>query len=64
MKRWRFIRLGVSHGGWLPSRAKPAPKYNPEAMYANGWGVLKDSLLAHMWLNIAGANGHEDQPRD
>ena len=28
-------------------------------MYAGGWGVLKDDVLAHMWLNIAGANGHE-----
>ena len=29
-------------------------------MYYNGWGVLKDSVLAHMWFNIAGANGDED----
>ena len=29
-------------------------------MYGNGRGVLKDSVLAHMWLNIAGANGHEN----
>ena len=28
-------------------------------MYATGEGVLKDSVLAHMWLNIAGANGDE-----
>ena len=28
-------------------------------MYANGEGVLKDATLAHMWLNIAGANGSE-----
>ena len=28
-------------------------------MYANGHGVLKDSVLAHMWSNIAGANGNE-----
>ena len=28
-------------------------------MYANGRGVLKDATLAHMWLNIAGANGSE-----
>ena len=28
-------------------------------MYANGRGVLKDSVLAHMWYNIAGANGNE-----
>ena len=25
----------------------------------NGEGVLKDSVLAHMWSNIAGANGDE-----
>ncbi|MBT7665800.1 MAG: sel1 repeat family protein [Rhodospirillaceae bacterium] len=29
------------------------------AMYANGHGVLQDSALAHMWFNIAGANGDE-----
>ena len=28
-------------------------------MYDTGEGVLKDSVLAHMWLNIAGANGDE-----
>ena len=28
-------------------------------MYANGRGVLKDSVLAHTWFNIAGANGNE-----
>ena len=28
-------------------------------MYANGEGVLKDYVLAHMWWNIAGANGNE-----
>ena len=26
-------------------------------IYATGEGVLKDSVLAHMWSNIAGANG-------
>ena len=29
------------------------------AGYATGWGVLKDDVLAHMWLNIAGVNGNE-----
>ena len=29
-------------------------------MYASGAGVLKDTVLGHMWLNIAGANGDED----
>ena len=28
-------------------------------MYAAGRGVLKDSVVAHMWFNIAGANGNE-----
>ena len=28
-------------------------------MHAKGEGVLKDSVLAHMWSNIAGANGNE-----
>ena len=26
-------------------------------MYLKGRGVLKDSLTAHMWYNIASANG-------
>ena len=29
-------------------------------MYANGEGVLQDNVTAHMWFNIAGANGDED----
>ena len=28
-------------------------------MYANGDGVLKDYVMAHMWFNIASANGNE-----
>lgn len=28
-------------------------------MYFNGRGVLADHISAHMWWNIAGANGHE-----
>ena len=28
-------------------------------MYATGRGVLKDATLAHVWSNIAGANGSE-----
>ena len=30
-----------------------------DGMLHNGEGVLKDSVLAHMWFNIAGANGNE-----
>tara|TARA_B110001450_G_C17413949_1_gene396972 strand:- start:485 stop:685 length:201 start_codon:yes stop_codon:yes gene_type:complete len=28
-------------------------------MYKVGAGVLKDNLKAHMWFNIASANGNE-----
>ena len=34
-------------------------QYALGVMYSYGWGVLKDVLLAHMWFNIAGANGDE-----
>ena len=33
-------------------------QFNLGTMYADGRGVLKDSVLAHMWLNVAGANGN------
>ena len=35
-------------------------QYNLGWMYANGEGVLQDNVTAHMWFNIAGANGAED----
>ena len=28
-------------------------------MYYYGWGVTKDIVYAHMWLNIAASNGNE-----
>ena len=28
-------------------------------MYEYGNGVLQDNTMAHMWYNIASANGHE-----
>ena len=34
-------------------------QFNLGVRYATGEGVLKDSVLAHMWWNIAGSNGHE-----
>ena len=33
-------------------------QFNFGVMHAAGEGVLKDSVLAHMWSNIAGANGN------
>jgi len=32
-------------------------QHNLGVIYANGWGVLQDAVLAHMWYNIGGANG-------
>jgi TPR repeat protein len=29
------------------------------AAYANGEGVTQDHVLAHMWLNLSRAQGHE-----
>ncbi len=49
----RLYRLAAKKGH---ARAQ----YDLGLSYANGAGVLKDPLLAHMWLNIAGANGNED----
>ena len=28
-------------------------------MYYFGWGLLQDNVVAHMWYNIASANGDE-----
>jgi len=33
---------------------------NLALMYGNGQGVLQDMIAAHMWFNIAAANGHPD----
>ena len=35
-----------------------AAQFNLGVMYAAGVGVLKDSVLAHMWSNTAGVNGN------
>jgi hypothetical protein len=32
-------------------------------LYATGNGVLRDSVLAHMWFNLAAANGEPDAAR-
>ena len=29
-------------------------------MYKDGRGVPQDDVLAHMWFNLAGSNGHKD----
>ena len=30
------------------------------AMYANGDGVIRDNVYAHMWFNIAASSGHKN----
>jgi TPR repeat protein len=35
-------------------------QYNLGAMYANGEGVPQDFVLAHMWYNLSGLQGHKD----
>ena len=48
----RWYRLSADQGN-------ATAQYNLGISYAIGEGVLKDSVLAHMWFNIAGANGNE-----
>ena len=48
----RWFRLAADQGHAIA-------QFNLGVMYANGDGVLKDSVLAHMWANIATANGQE-----
>ena len=50
-KAVKWYRLAAEQGY---ARAQ----YNLGVMYATGRGVLKDRILAHIWFNIAGANGH------
>ena len=48
--RWYRLAADQGHAG---------AQYNLGLMYANGEGVLQDNVTAHMWFNIAGANGAE-----
>ena len=41
-----------------PRQGHANAQLNLGLMYSIGRGVLKDSVLAHMWSNIAGANGN------
>ena len=45
---------------WRPlaERGDANAQSNLGFMYDNGRGVLQDAVLAHMWFNIAGANGN------
>ena len=48
----RWYRLAAEQGN-------AQGQNNLGLMYANGKGVLKDLATAHMWFNIASANGYE-----
>ena len=65
------------HNGWgVPQDCKEAVRWwklvaeqghamaqnNLGAMYVIGQGVLTDFVLAHMWVNLASANGLEIGP--
>ena len=59
--RQAAVQLGVAVR-WYRMAAEQgtaSAQYTLGLMYAIGSGVLKDATLAHMWLNIAGANGSE-----
>ncbi len=47
---------------WKPlaEQGYASAQYNLGVMYDNGQGVAQDYIQAHMWFNIAGANGYED----
>jgi len=44
---------------WLPlaEQGNAKAQYNLGVMYAKGRGFPQDYILAHMWLNLSGANG-------
>ena len=52
------LRHTFGHGE-IVEQGVASAQFNLGVRYDTGWGVLKDSVLAHMWLNIAGANGNE-----
>jgi TPR repeat protein len=44
----------------LAEQGDAAAQYNLGVMYANGEGVPQDYVEAHMWLNLAVAQGNDD----
>jgi TPR repeat protein len=51
----RLFRLSAEQG-------YSAAQYNLGVKYSEGEGVLKDIITAHMWWNIASANGDDAAP--
>ena len=48
----RWFRMAAEQGN-------ADAQYNLGAMHYSGQGVPQDYVTAHMWYNIAAANGHE-----
>jgi len=48
----RLYRLSAEQGDAFA-------QYNLGVMYAKGRGFPQDYILAHMWLNLSGANGYK-----
>ena len=46
---------------WTPlaDQGNASAQYNLGIMYGQGQGVLQDNVMAHMWYNIASANGND-----
>ncbi len=46
---------------WRPlaEQGDASAQYYLGVMYDNGKGVLQDNIMAHMWYNIASANGDD-----
>lgn len=44
----------------LANQGNASAQFNLGAMYANGQGVPQDDVQAHMWFNLAAAQGDED----
>ena len=51
--QWMYLYRAVDGQGHANAQAALG------AMYALGQGALKDPVRAHIWFNIAGANGNE-----
>jgi len=47
----------------LAEQGHPKAQYNLGVMYAEGLGVQKDYVLAHMWLNLAAVQGIVRAPK-
>ena len=61
IKAWGRHDYATALKEWRPLAEQGLAKAqnNLGMMYYNGKGVLQDTIAAHMWFNIAAANGHK-----